>query len=288
MRLFSEYNPISVFVYFSSIVVTAMFVQNPIIELISLAGAVMFCISVFRKIRLKTVCVWIMIFILITLVNPIFSRNGETVLFFINGRAVTLEALVYGADNALMILSVMIWFLSFSEIMTSDRIMYIFGRFSPRLGLFVSMSLRFIPLYRRRASEINNTQKAMGVYNSDTVIDDIKGGIKVMSSLITWSLETSVDTADSFRARGGELRGRSSFSLFKFRKADAVLIAVSVILFGFMFVVQGMGELSVDFYASGTLAEKLSVGSLTYAAYGTYFVLAIMPFVLEKGFAERF
>ena len=283
MRSFSEYNPISVFVYFASIVMIAMFIQNPVIEALSLVGAVLFYVSVFRKMPLKAICVWIMIFILITVINPIFSRNGETVLFLVNGRAVTLEALMYGADNALMILSVMIWFVSFSEIMTSDRVTYIFGRFSPRLALFLSMSLRFIPLYRRRAVEINNTQRAIGIYNKDTIIDDIKGGIKVLSSLITWSLETSVDTADSFRARGGDLSGRSSFSLFKFRKSDAILIAASIIFFSFIIVIQCMWKLSVDFYASGTLNEKLSFSSLAYVAYGTYFVLAIVPFVLEKG-----
>lgn len=286
MRAFSEFNPIAVFIQFAAIVIIAMFIQNPVMVLISLIGAVLFYISIFRKMHFKMLCFWISIFVLITLINPIFSHNGETVLFFINGKAVTLESLLYGANNALMILSVMIWFISFSEIMTSDRVMYIFGKISPRLALFVSMSLRYIPLYRLRATEINNTQKVMGLYKNNNIVDDVRGGMRIFSSLITWSLETSVDTADSFRARGGELSGRSSFSLFKFRKADTFLIVISILLFSAVIAIQSMGILSVDYYSSNILADKLDCSLFSIVAYNVYFILTIMPFSLER-FSKR-
>lgn len=281
MRAFSEYNPISIFIHFTAMIIIAMFVQNPIIISISLIGAVLFYTSVFCKIPLKTFSFWLLIFVLITLINPIFSHNGETVLIFINGKAITLEALLYGANNALMILAVMIWFLSFSEIMTSDRVMYIFGKISPQLALFVSMTLRYIPLYRRRAIEINNTQKTIGSYREDNIIDKVKGGTRVLSSLITWSLETSVDTADSFRARGGELNGKSSFSMFKFRKIDTILIIISFLLFSVVIFIQYMVELSVDYYSFGTFVDKINLNILAVTAYMSYLVLALIPYTLE-------
>lgn len=58
----------------------------------------------------------------------------------------------------------------------------------------------------------------MGLYKESNIVDNVKGGIRITSSLITWSLETSVDTADSFATRGGELKHRSSFSLLNFAR----------------------------------------------------------------------
>lgn len=282
MRSFLEYNPIAIFVYFAAVLIVAMFVQNPIIMLISLLGAVMLFAIISKGIRLKMILLWILIFVGTVLINPIFSHKGETILLFMNGKPITLEALLYGMNNGLMILAVMVWFLSLSEIMTSDKIMYLFGRISPRLSLFISMSLRYIPLYRRRAGNINDCQKTMGLYKEDNIVDDVRGSMRVFSSLITWSIETSVDTADSFRARGGELKSRRSFSMFRFRKADAIIIIMTVVLFGTVMFSQGMGVLSVDYYMSGTFSDKINLGLTAVVAYIAYFILSIMPFAVER------
>lgn len=281
MRAFSEHNPIAIFVHFMLTIIIAMFIQNPIILLLALFGSILYYAVTFRKISAKTLIFWILLFLLISLINPIFSHKGETVLLFINGKAITLEALFYGINNGIMILAVMVWFIVFSEIMTSDKVMYIFGKFSPRLALLVSMSLRYIPLYRQRASIINNAQKTMGLYKESNIVDNVKGGMRVTSSLITWSLETSVDTADSFAARGGELKHRSSFSLFKFRKNDVVLIITSIVLFSAVISAQAIGVLSVDYYASGDFFSKLSFELIAIVAYSAYFILSLIPFILE-------
>lgn len=279
MRAFSEHNPIAIFVHFMLTIIIAMFIQNPIILLLALFGSILYYAVTFRKISAKTLIFWILLFLLISLINPIFSHKGETVLLFINGKAITLEALFYGINNGIMILAVMIWFLVFSEIMTSDKVMYIFGKFSPRLALLISMSLRYIPLYRQRASIINNAQKTMSLYKESNIVDNLKGGMRVTSSLITWSLETSVDTADSFAARGGELKHRSSFSLFKFRKNDTVLIIISIVLFSAVISAQAVGVLSVDYYASGDFFSKLSFEIIAIMAYSAYFILSVIPFI---------
>lgn len=281
MRAFSEYNPIAIFVNFIAVIVIAMFIQNPIIISIALLDSIVLYTIIFGKISAKTLAFWISLFILISLLNPIFSHNGETVLLFINGRAVTLEALLYGINNGIMILAVMIEFITLSEIITSDKIMYIFGKISPRLSLFLSMSLRYIPLYRQRAKIINNAQKVMGLYKESSIIDNVKGGLRVTSSLITWSLETSVDTADSFLARGGELKQRTHFSLFRFRKADIILIVISFVMFSTVITAQAMDLLAVDYYASGSLTDKINFDFFSISAYSAYFIMVIIPCVLE-------
>ena len=42
--------------------------------------------------------------------------------------------------------------------------------------------------------------------------------------MITWSLENAIETADSMKSRGHGLKGRTSYSLYKFDKRDAFML----------------------------------------------------------------
>ncbi len=50
--------------------------------------------------------------------------------------------------------------------------------------------------------------------------------VKKVSILIAWSLEASIESADSMEARGYGLKGRSSFHLFKFSKRDIAALCL--------------------------------------------------------------
>lgn len=88
-------------------------------------------------------------FLLVAVTNPLFSHNGVTPLFYLNGNPVTLEAFVYGAAIAVMVVGVMLWCRCYSAVMTSDKFLYLFGRAIPKLALVLSMALRFIPMFKR-------------------------------------------------------------------------------------------------------------------------------------------
>lgn len=107
------------------------------------------------------------------MVNPLFVHNGETILFFMNDNPITLEAFFYGMIVAVMIIAVMFWCKNYNEIMTSDKFIYLFGKVTPRLSLVLSMALRFIPLFRRQIGAISKTQKAMGLYSTESRTDRV-------------------------------------------------------------------------------------------------------------------
>ena len=64
--------------------------------------------------------------------------------------------------NAAMFVSVMVWFASYNEIMTSDKFLYIFGRVVPSVSMILTMVLRFVPNYTRKAKQIANARKCIG------------------------------------------------------------------------------------------------------------------------------
>lgn len=147
-----------------------------------------------------------------------------------NDNPVTLEAVCYGFAVGVMIMSVFYWFKCFNAVMSSDKFIYLFGRVIPKLALLLSMTLGFIPKLKRRYKEIDSAQKALGIYTSKSFVDRLRSKMRVMSILVTWSLESSVETGDSMRARGYGLKGRSSYSVFAWSARDSVVLAVILVL----------------------------------------------------------
>ena len=144
MRVLAESNPVVTTVYFVAVAGIAMFSANPVISAISLLGAVvLFVMNNCRK-NLSTHFFSLLLFAVMALVNPFVSHNGATVLFVMNNNPVTLEALVYGICAALTVIAVLYWFRSFSQIMTEDKLLYLFGILSPKLALTLSMALRYV------------------------------------------------------------------------------------------------------------------------------------------------
>lgn len=168
--------------------------------------------------------------ILITVFNGLISHYGVTVLFvMINGKNFTLEALVYGFVSAVKISSMLIWLDCFNEIITGDKIIFLFGRFSPRIALIISMVLRFIPLIREQSAEILKAEKGIGnSVASRSFIGKIKGASRSLFVLVSWTMEKGIDTSDSMRARGYGLQGRTSCNSYVFSLKDVAVTVISV------------------------------------------------------------
>lgn len=222
MGTLNSMNPAAAAVYFLMTAGIAMFSMNPVILSLSLAGALIYFFAKGDAESAKSHLYSLLLFIIMAVINPLVNHNGGTVLFVMNDNPVTLEALIYGVAASAMIISVLYWFRSFTAIMTSDKLLYIFGRLSPKLALILSMALRFVPMFGQQIRKTEQTQKAMGLYKEDNIADTIKGKTNIFSIIITWGLENGIITADSMTARGYGCSRRSGFSLFRWRKGDEV------------------------------------------------------------------
>ena len=162
-------------------------------------------------------------FLLVAITNPLFSHNGVTPLFFLNGNPVTLEAFVYGAAIAVTVIGAMLWCKCYSAVMTSDKFLWLFARVIPKLALVLSMALRFLPMLRRQMKQVKTAQKTMGLYSARGVVDRIRSTGRVFLAVIGWALENAMETAASMRARGYGTGKRTNFSIFRFTARDGVL-----------------------------------------------------------------
>lgn len=278
MKAFADYHPIAVTVYFLTAAGISMFCANPIITAISLLGALLLFFVRNGRRHLKSHLYFLAMFLIMALINPLVSHNGATVLFVMNHNPVTLEALLYGIGASAGIIAVLYWFRSFSQIMTSDKLLYIFGRLSPKLSLVLSMAIRYAALFGRQKKKVAQSQKALGLYKEDNILDSIKGGVRVFSVMITWALENGIITADSMEARGYGTGRRTNFSVFRFRKSDSVLLILSLLLSAVTCLGIGFGALEFSYYPVITSAES---SPLSAASFISYSILAVLPSIIE-------
>ena len=86
--------------------------------------------------------------------------------------------------------------------MTSDKFLSLFGGIIPTIAMMLSMVFRYIPDTIRKANQINTAQNALLGNEKQDKKTRFNQGITLASSLMEWSMENSIETADSMRARG--------------------------------------------------------------------------------------
>ncbi len=229
MRPLQQYHPFTNFIFFLMVILLTGILNHPALTLISFVSA----LSTFFVFRKKDDHSFIPIFLfclLIGILNPLFSHHGKTILFYLQGAAITLEAVIYGIFLSFQLLQLILWFKLFSLTMTSEHLMCLFGALSPRLALLFSMVLRFVPDFSRQFKSRENALKTQGRYDSNDIFCTIKCKSLVFLSVAGYSLEKGIITADSMEARGYSLSHRSSARRFKWRKRDLILISCILLL----------------------------------------------------------
>lgn len=274
----NNYNPLITAVYFAAVITVVMFTMDPVIMTLSLVFSII-VYGILDKMRgIKEHLALLILGIVLALLNPLTHHNGVTVLFVMNDNPITLEALIYGIMTSFKIISVLYWFRSFSLLMTEDKLLYVLGRFSPKISLVLSMAIRYIPLFKERMKRTNEAQKAIGLYKEDNLIDMIRGGIRVFSIMVTWALENGIITADSMAARGYGTGRRTSFSLYRFKKKDILCLIILMLLFIPMSVILLSGRLKTVYYPELIFSYGNVISLIMYLLF---FVFAAVPLILK-------
>ena len=278
MRAFAEMNPAAVTVHLLLTACITIFCMEPLLLTLSLVCAAAFFVAR-NGTRHKGFHVFaIGLPLLFALLNPLWNQHGTTVLFLINDRAITLEALCYGGVTGLRLAGMLYWFRSFSDLMTSEKLFYLFRHLSPRLALVFSMTVRHLALFRQQMRKIQQSQRALGLYREDHFIDDVRGGMRVFSVLMTWALENGIITANSMSARGYGSGKRTSFVTYRWHLRDLILLAVTLLLGALTIRTLMTGALTWEYYPVCVPPERNYAYLLGICAYG---LLAALPLIYE-------
>ncbi len=305
---FDLFHPFIAFAYFVFLLVMDMAAMQPIYLLISFCAALVYNV-ILRGIRsvLHTL-IWLVPFIaLIALVNFALSAVGTTEIARIGSHAFYLESLVYGTSMGLMLASVILTFSNAAQVLTSDKIMALLGNVIPTISLMTCMVARLVPQFVRQGESIGSLRRACtaaeGVqsfqgsavqtehdaYNTQTARRERKAQTKQrarrnsslriwareISVLMGWSMENSIDTADSMRARGwGSHKHRTTYMRYHFRLSDGVALAFLAVLMTSCAIAAFTACSQFEFYPQmGVFAPWWS--------YIAYMLFAVLPLVAE-------
>ena len=204
--------------YFVLVLTFSMFFLHPLCLAVSLCAALWCAAQLNGGRAVRRTALWLApTALLAALVNLAFNHQGATILAYLpSGNPLTLESIAYGFAAAAMLAAVVLWFSCWNTVMTSDKLMHLFGRVVPALSLLLSMTLRFVPRFQAKLREVTAARRGMGLYAEKGRLQKLKSAVTVFSVMVTWSLENAVETADSMKSRGYGLPGRTGYSASKY------------------------------------------------------------------------
>lgn len=276
---FNNYHPFVAFLPFAAAIVFAMLSFHPVYSAISLFCSIVTALKIngLKALRLALrFC--LPIFILTVAINTAFNNNGMRVMFYVGDRPILYEGLLFGLCSAAALSSVLLWFSCYSTIIDSEKFLFLTSRISPTAALLVSMTLGQITLMRRKIEKIDDAQK--GIYGEERkgFKQKLRLAMLKISVLLSWSMEDSVQTADSMHARGYGTGRMTKMNPYMFSRKDYRLLSVFVLLLVPTLVFIVAGKAAFMFYP---VTESVKFDTTSVMAYLFYFALLILPLLVE-------
>lgn len=278
MRYFENLHPICILIYFVAVIGLTLVCFHPVMLVVSLVGAFSFLLRLkggkgagqqFRFV--------IPMFLLVAVANPLINHRGVTLLGMFLNQWITLEAIAYGITAGLSLAALILWFGCYSEVMTSEKFLYLFGKIAPSSALLISMALQLVPKLNRQLTEIKESQEMLRPAKKNFA-GKLGTAIRHTSTLVGWSLEGAVEQTDSMKARWYGLKRRTTFHLFHFDSRDFRFLCGVLMLSGICVIARAFGHGHMEFYPRMDAVITGESGIVLYFLFG---VLAFLPAILE-------
>ena len=281
---FERCHPAVNLIYFAAVLVGMITFQHPVFLVISFLCA--FAYSVKRngwKAVVFNLCLLPFV-VAFALYYSSYTHFGMTVLRqnFV-GNNMTQESLVYGFVLGVAGAGVCIWFSCVFSVFTTDKVVYLFGKVSPRLSLFLAILLRMILRIKKEAKRINMAQQGIGRgANQGNLWQRLRNSLRIFSMLITWTIDSLTIASESMRSRGSSLRVRIAFSIYRFDNRDRLFVIGLFLCLTLTMMAMLLGQTDMAYDPKIIWTH---VSPLFCVGYG---VLCLMPLGLELWTEYRF
>lgn len=284
---FDSYHPMINFIYFTAAIACTVCFHHPVFLAISFACAFLYSVKLNGwKNLLLNLCLMVLA---VAYAGWYSSYNHFGVTSLISnyiGNQITLESVIYGAVQGVTVAAVVMWLCCIFTLITADKVVYLFGRISPKLSLFLSILLRTIPRIKIRAKRIELSRQGIGRgIRQGNVWKRFLHLLSLISILITWTMEDFVESSNSMKSRGYSLRGRTAFSIYRFDNRDRGLViaffwCLTVVLMAVLF-----NQTTIHF---DPVIIMNKITALSYGFYTVYAVFLLLPMVLQMVGENRF
>lgn len=278
MRYFKNLHPICIFCYLVLVILLILLCKDPFVMLLACFGALFFLARTeTRNTAIGRLKMLLPMVLLITIANPLVSHKGVTRLFLMFGQWITLEAVCYGITSGLSLAALILWFACYQKLMTSDKFLYLFGKIAPASALLITMTLNLVSKLQLQLKQIQDSQEMLRPEPVGN-LQKLKKAMRHVSTLLGWSLENTVEQADSMKARGYGIQRRTTFHLFRFETRDAMFLGMLTLLGVLCLAARFTGCGVMEFYPR---MDALSFDGKHLLFYGVFGILVCIPGILE-------
>ena len=205
---FDSCHPVINLIYFAGAIASAAVFDHPVFVAIAYASAFMYSVKL-RGVRglVTDLCLIPLIFGY-TWLYSYYNHFGVTSLGEnLIGNHITLEAVAYGLQTGVSAAAVVMLVSCLFVIFSADKVVYLFGRISPKLSLFLSIILRCLPRLAKQAGRVDGAQAGVGRGRRQGALwKRAANCVRMVSVLITWFMESIVESAQSMKSRGYSLK----------------------------------------------------------------------------------
>ena len=277
---FDSYHPTINLIYFAAVITATVRFLHPVFVALSLLCSFVYSVKLCGRRALLGNFALLLLALAWALWFASYRHFGVTELArnFIGNR-ITLESLVYGLVTGVTACSVVFWLRCVHAVFCTDKIVYLFGRVSPRLALFLSVLLRWAPRVRAQSRRIDAAQNGIGRGKTQgKLFRRIANALREFSILLTWTSENFLAASESMRSRGTTLRGRTAFSIYRFDNRDrsfviAIFECLTVLLAGDL-----LDQTNIHYDPQIIWNRITPLSGVFYAAYA---VLCLLPMALQ-------
>lgn len=273
---FENCHPAVNMIYFVAVIYGTIVFKNPVFLAISYVSAFVYSVKRNGKKAVIFDIILIPFAVMYALYYSSYTHFGVTVLEKnLIGNNITAESLLYGFITGITVITVIMWFSCIYSVFSSDKVVYLLGKISPHLSLYLSILLRIIPRIKNESKKIYTARR--GIKKSNI--------LSIISILITWTIDALILASESMRSRGSLLKGRKAFSIYRFDNRDrlyviGMFICLTVTIMGAM--------LKQTYIICDPRIVMPHITPMSYVFYVGYAGLCLMPLLLELWTEWRF
>lgn len=277
---FESYHPTINFIYFLFVFAAAVLFNHPIYVVIAFLTSFVYSIKLNGRRSVLLNLILVPCAFLYGCWYAFYHHFGITSLGknFI-GNNITLESLCYGMVRGMTAAAFIMIFSAMLAVMSTDKVIYLVGRIFPRGSLFISIFLRSFSRVRHRFCTTDISRKGIGMGKGQgNIFHKIRNCVRIISIVITWTLEDYIESASSMKCRGYTLKGRTAFSIYRFDNRDRSVVIMLCTGIVVTFMAYALGQTTV-IYDPEIIIYKPTLWA--YFFYTVYALTCLLPMMLE-------
>ena len=282
---YKKYHVVSAILFCLLLLIIAFSDNNPLVLGIICSLCVFILASGGEKKKIKIgIIMFIPFFILTMIINSVFVWEGRTILFYVLGKKITLESVIYSFITTFKLLIVIYIFMVLGVMIDSDRAVSFFSGKMPKSTLMLMISLKLFPYMKNRLFNLKEIYSIRGVdFEGKKISEKIKSSVPVLSVLLEDSLEDSFEIGEASYVRGFLSGKRTIYDKQKLRSGDIYILIITAACFISFIIMEICKTDKFDVYRSLAVNTVINPESITLSL----FILAFLMVFINKGIRVR-